>query len=73
MITVMLANMNEDAVITMNWIVILLMMHKIFFCILTGLGVTGLLVWITEYYTSTEFTVLYDPSQRLLKRVTVQT
>jgi K(+)-stimulated pyrophosphate-energized sodium pump len=24
-------------------------------CVLTGLGVTGLLVWITEYYTSTAF------------------
>lgn len=24
-------------------------------CALTGLGVTGLLVWITEYYTSTEY------------------
>ncbi|MDP7142294.1 MAG: sodium-translocating pyrophosphatase [Alphaproteobacteria bacterium] len=28
---------------------------KIFWCILTGLGVTGLIVWITEYYTSTEY------------------
>lgn len=27
----------------------------IFYCALTGLGVTGLLVWITEYYTSTEY------------------
>src|SRR5690606_16466967 len=27
----------------------------LFLCILTGLGVTGLLVWITEYYTSTEY------------------
>lgn len=24
-------------------------------CVITGLGVTGLLVWITEYYTSTSF------------------
>ncbi|MBT5187661.1 MAG: sodium-translocating pyrophosphatase [Kordiimonadaceae bacterium] len=28
---------------------------NLFYCILTGLGVTGLLVWITEYYTSTEY------------------
>jgi K(+)-stimulated pyrophosphate-energized sodium pump len=28
---------------------------KLFYCSLTGLGVTGLLVWITEYYTSTEY------------------
>ncbi len=27
----------------------------LFFCSLVGLAVTGLLVWITEYYTSTEF------------------
>ena len=27
----------------------------LFYCVLTGLGVTGLIVWITEYYTSTEF------------------
>ena len=27
----------------------------LFLCALVGLGVTGLLVWITEYYTSTEF------------------
>ena len=27
----------------------------LFVCALAGLGVTGLLVWITEYYTSTEY------------------
>ncbi len=27
----------------------------LFICALIGLGVTGLLVWITEYYTSTEY------------------
>jgi K(+)-stimulated pyrophosphate-energized sodium pump len=27
----------------------------LFWCVLVGLGVTGLLVWITEYYTSTAF------------------
>lgn len=27
----------------------------IFWCVLTGLGVTALVVWITEYYTSTEY------------------
>ena len=29
-------------------------MH-LFWCAMTGLGVTGLLVWITEYYTSTSY------------------
>jgi len=28
---------------------------ELFLCILVGLGVTGLLIWITEYYTSTEY------------------
>jgi K(+)-stimulated pyrophosphate-energized sodium pump len=28
---------------------------SLFVCSLVGLGVTGLIVWITEYYTSTEF------------------
>lgn len=30
-------------------------MQALYKCILTGLVVTGLIVWITEYYTSTEF------------------
>jgi K(+)-stimulated pyrophosphate-energized sodium pump len=29
--------------------------RTLFYCALTGLIVTGLLVWVTEYYTSTEF------------------
>lgn len=28
---------------------------NLLYCTFTGLGVTGLLVWITEYYTSTEY------------------
>ncbi len=28
---------------------------ELFYCAMVGLGVTGLLVWITEYYTSTSF------------------
>lgn len=30
-------------------------MNSLFLCILTGLGVTGLIIWITEYYTSTAY------------------
>ena len=29
--------------------------REVFHCALVGLGVTGLMVWITEYYTSTEY------------------
>ena len=29
--------------------------NALLFCAIAGLGVTGLLVWITEYYTSTEY------------------
>ena len=32
-----------------------LAMIDLFWCILVGLGVTGLIVWVTEYYTSTEY------------------
>lgn len=28
---------------------------NLFYCVLTGLGVTGLMMWTTEYYTSTRF------------------
>lgn len=28
---------------------------NLFYCVLTGLGVTALIVWVTEYYTSTEY------------------
>ncbi len=27
----------------------------LFYCVLTGLGVTGLLIWVTEYYTGTNY------------------
>lgn len=37
--------------------------HNLFICALTGLGVTGLLIWITEYYTSTK----YYPVQSIAK------
>ncbi len=37
---------NSDDVLTMK---------DLFVCVLTGLGVTGLIVWVTEYYTGTNF------------------
>ena len=30
-------------------------LNDLFMCILVGLGVTGLIIWITEYYTSTKY------------------
>jgi K(+)-stimulated pyrophosphate-energized sodium pump len=36
---------------------------KLFYCMLIGLGLTGLLVWITEYYTGTN----YRPVQSIAK------
>ncbi len=30
-------------------------MKELFICVITGLGVTGLIVWVTEYYTGTNF------------------
>ncbi len=54
MISLMLANMNVFYPIEMaNGVMINGV--KLFWCALTGLGVTGLLVWITEYYTGTGY------------------
>jgi len=36
---------------------------KLFYCMLIGLGLTGLMVWITEYYTGTN----YRPVQSIAK------
>ncbi|MCK5284420.1 MAG: sodium-translocating pyrophosphatase [Alphaproteobacteria bacterium] len=38
-------------------------MYDLFMCVLTGLGVTGFLVWITEYYTS----IRYRPVRAIAK------
>jgi K(+)-stimulated pyrophosphate-energized sodium pump len=35
----------------------------LFMCVLVGLGVTGLLIWITEYYTSTAYRPVRDVAQ----------
>ncbi len=54
LIAMMLANFNVYTEIPMaNGLVINGV--KLFWCVLTGLGVTGLLVWITEYYTGTNY------------------
>ena len=36
---------------------------NVFYCSLSGLAVTGLLVWITEYYTSTKFAPVRSVAQ----------
>ncbi|MBM3468311.1 MAG: sodium/proton-translocating pyrophosphatase, partial [Alphaproteobacteria bacterium] len=36
---------------------------NLLYCSLTGLGVTGLLVWITEYYTSTSYRPVHSVAQ----------
>jgi K(+)-stimulated pyrophosphate-energized sodium pump len=46
-----------------NGAVIALTGMKLFYCMLIGLGLTGLLVWITEYYTGTN----YRPVQSIAK------
>ncbi len=48
--------MTDSAVMTFN-------ARHLFYCMLVGLGVTGLIVWITEYYTGTD----YRPVQSIAK------
>lgn len=54
LIAVAMANIGVDNAIPLangNFVTYV----ELFLCILTGLGVTGLIVWITEYYTSTSY------------------
>jgi len=48
--------MNDAAAMSFN-------ARHLFYCMLVGLGVTGLIVWITEYYTGTQ----YRPVQSIAK------
>ncbi|MGB4058073.1 MAG: sodium-translocating pyrophosphatase [Alphaproteobacteria bacterium] len=54
LIAVVFSNIGFDQQIQMVGGRIITLMD-LFYCVLTGLGVTGLLIWITEYYTSTKF------------------
>ena len=54
LIAVALANIGVDmAVPLVDGGVVTLV--ELFLCVLTGLVVTGLIIWITEYYTSTDY------------------
>ncbi|MCB9991326.1 MAG: sodium-translocating pyrophosphatase [Rhodospirillales bacterium] len=55
MIAMMLANFNVYTPIPLADGAGYINCVKIFWCVLTGLGVTGLIVWITEYYTGTNY------------------
>jgi K(+)-stimulated pyrophosphate-energized sodium pump len=46
---------SDWSVVTTGATPITITFKELIVCVLTGLGVTGLLVWITEYYTSTAF------------------
>ncbi len=48
--------MKDPSAVTFN-------ARELFYCMLVGLGVTGLIVWITEYYTGTN----YRPVQSIAK------
>ena len=48
--------LNDSAAMSFN-------ARHLFYCMLVGLGVTGLIVWITEYYTGTQ----YRPVQSIAK------
>ena len=54
LIAVVFANLDvESAVQTLSGRIITV--NDLFLCIMVGLLVTGLLIWITEYYTSTKY------------------
>ncbi len=59
LIAVALANIGIDQAIPMTSGKIITPL-EIYLCVLSGLVVTGLLIWITEYYTSTAFRPVRD-------------
>jgi len=55
LIAMMLANFNVYSPIPLADGAGYINCVKLFWCVLTGLGVTGLIIWITEYYTGTNY------------------
>ena len=56
LVTVMLANVGFDTELALagGKDAGVLTIQNLYYCILTGLGVTGLIIWVTEYYTGTD-------------------
>lgn len=55
LVAVVVANIGIDKALLLADGSGVVTMNSLFLCILTGLGVTGLIIWITEYYTSTVY------------------
>ena len=53
----------EATIVLKNAASVVFNARQLFYCMLVGLGVTGLIVWITEYYTGTG----YRPVQSIAK------
>ncbi len=55
LVAVVVANIGVDKQIALVDGKSFVAVKDLFYCVLVGLGVTGLLIWITEYYTSTAY------------------
>ncbi len=63
LITGLLGNFGLDTELPLSNGTDTLLLKDIFYCTIVGLGVTGLIVWVTEYYTGTN----YRPVQSIAK------
>ncbi len=55
LISIVINNVGIDTELTLVGGENVVSLRDLFLCILTGLGVTALIIWITEYYTSTAY------------------